>query len=143
MGGRTHGLTRSPEWYSWIAMRRRCLDPKDKDFPNYGGRGIKIDPDWVDDFMVFYEDMGDRPGGTTLNRINPNGHYTARNVEWADAKTQGRSRRNVRRVTYQGLTMTLSEWAERLQVPYHTLYDRLKRGMTVEQAFTMKKNAQF
>jgi hypothetical protein len=89
-----HGMTFSPTYTSWNGMKNRCLNPKVKDFKYYGGRGISIDPRWML-FENFLADMGERPEGTTIDRIEVNGNYCKSNCRWAGPDIQGRNRRNV------------------------------------------------
>ena len=82
----------SHTYLSWQAMRTRCLNPNSVDYTQYGGRGICIDPRW-DNFLLFLEDMGERPVGKTLDRIDVNGNYTLHNCRWATAKEQRANQR--------------------------------------------------
>lgn len=83
-----------PGWYrSYNAMKQRCLDAKSTSFANYGGRGIRICDRWLKDPLTFYEDMGDRPEGQTIDRIDVNGNYEPGNCRWADAETQRANQR--------------------------------------------------
>ena len=91
---RTHGLRAHPLYRTWVMMRVRCLNPHAHAFEHYGGRGIKIDPRW-DDFAVFVADMGERPMGTTLDRVNNDGDYTPSNCRWATAREQRANQRKV------------------------------------------------
>jgi len=80
----------SPTYRSWKAMKRRCDDEKFKQYENYGGRGITYDPRWVN-FDYFFTDMGERPSGTSLDRIDRNGNYSQCNCRWATRTQQNRN----------------------------------------------------
>lgn len=92
-----HGARRtgcvSPEYSSWMAMRTRCNNPNSKDYPRYGGRGISICDRWGD-FSLFLHDMGERPEGKTLERIDSMKAYEPGNVKWGDHFEQARNRRS-------------------------------------------------
>lgn len=125
-----HAMTRTPEHISWCAMRQRCLDKNSKDYANYGGRGIDIDPRWAD-FRVFFADMGKRPRGTTLGRINNDEGYWPWNCRWETDTRQCSNRRTTRSLTYNGRTLTLAEWARELGVPRQTIRYRVAAGWEV------------
>lgn len=82
----------TPTYISWQSMRTRCLNPHSADYSYYGGRGVAISKDW-DSFEVFLRDMGERPDGMTLDRIDCNGDYSASNCRWADNITQRANQR--------------------------------------------------
>lgn len=86
----------SPTYRVWCAIKDRCLNPNSKtSYPKYGGRGITICDRWRDSFEAFLEDMGERPEGTSIDRIDNNKGYEPGNCRWADKWTQSRNRRNV------------------------------------------------
>ncbi len=86
-----HGMTKTPEYVSWLSMKRRCLDKDAHNYKYYGGRGIKICNRWLE-FENFFGDMGHRPRGTSIDRINNNLGYEPSNCRWADKTTQRRNR---------------------------------------------------
>ena len=89
-----HGMLNSPEWYSWRAMRDRCFGSNErrKGHKYYAARGITICPEW-NSFEQFYADMGPRPKGTSLDRIDPNGNYEPTNCRWAPPSIQAKNQR--------------------------------------------------
>ena len=107
-----HGKCFTGEYKSWQAAKDRCHNPLSKDYVKYGQRGISMCEEWRNDFRVFYEDMGARPLGKTLERIDNNLGYFKENCKWADIKEQSNNRRNTRYGTYNGVTKTASEWAK-------------------------------
>jgi hypothetical protein len=77
------------EYRTWLGMKRRCTDKRCKDYPNWGGRGIKVCDRWAFSFESFFADMGPRPAEHTIDRINPNGNYEPGNCRWATLQQQG------------------------------------------------------
>ena len=94
---RTHGMTGTPEYRTWINRRRVCIDPKHKDWKHYGGRGIRMCDRWLLSFADFLADIlaeiGPQPPGKTLDRIDNNGNYEPGNVKWATVAEQRQNRR--------------------------------------------------
>jgi hypothetical protein len=105
------GSTEKRTYCSWTSMRRRCLQPTDAAFSNYGGRGITICPSWMS-YLSFVEDMGLCPDGMSIDRIDNNLGYCKANCRWANKQSQARNRRSNRVLTIDGDTKTLAEWSE-------------------------------
>lgn len=91
--GLTHGMRNSPEYRSWSAMVGRCHNEGHKDYPNYGARGISVCEEWRASFDAFYEHVGERPDGTTIDRIDNAKGYVRGNVRWATRSEQQRNKR--------------------------------------------------
>lgn len=89
-----HGMYSRPEYKAWAAMKARCTKPNHPRYPLYGARGIKVCQRWLDSFQNFFDDVGPRPDGYELDRIDNNGNYEPSNVRWT---TKLESRRNRRR----------------------------------------------
>ncbi len=121
-----HGAEDTATYKTWIHMRRRCNDPKCDKYPWYGGKGVTICERW-DDYLNFLADMGERPAGMTIDRIDPHGNYEPSNCRWSDTTHQARNK--VNSLMFEG--KHLKDWAEELGVKYHTLYARLKKKGTI------------
>lgn len=95
-GSPKHGYYNTPVYNAWRNMKQRCFDANVPDFKNYGARGITVCERWRVSFEAFLADMGDRPDGMTLDRIDVNGNYEPGNCRWATQATQVRNRRATR-----------------------------------------------
>lgn len=124
---KTHQMTDTPEYRSWMAMKRRCYDMKRLEYKNYGARGIGVCEEWRESFENFYRDMGKRPNNTSLDRIDNERNYAPDNCRWATIDQQSGNKRNTTMLTYSGETLPLSEWAKKLGINYQTFYSRIKR----------------
>jgi hypothetical protein len=124
----THGKSESLTYYSWQSMRARCLNSAHPNFPKYGGRGILVCTRW-NRFEDFLADMGERPIGTSLDRINNDGNYEPGNCRWATKKQQQNNRRVSKRVVVDGVEMPLSDASALLGIPARTLAYRLAKGV--------------
>ena len=118
-------------------MKARCTDPKNKNFANYGARGIYFAPEWAD-FENFLRDMGVRPAGLTLGRIDNDGPYAAWNCRWETMKEQQNNRRSNRVIDALGKSQTLQQWSEEIGVRPDTLACRLAAGWPIDLALTTK-----
>ena len=92
-----HGMNGIKTHISWKSMKNRCLNPNATGYKDYGGRGIKICDEWLNNFINFFKDMGERPNGKTLDRKNNDGNYCKSNCRWADKFEQANNKRNNRR----------------------------------------------
>lgn len=133
----THGLVNvhKKEYESWCRMKARCLNPKNKDFHHYGGRGIKIAPEWINDFGQFYKDMGPRPEGFTLERLRNDGNYEPGNVTWADRQTQSNNTRQNVNIFFNGKTLNMTQWAEELGVSRGIIKRRFINGEPLDKKY--------
>lgn len=129
----THGLSRRENsvdrlHYIWSGMRQRCFNPNHHAFPRYGGRGITICSEW-EDFEAFHKwalANGYTPS-KSIDRINNDLGYSPDNCRWADQATQSRNRSCCRLISFEGQTMTLSEWARQIGIAPATLRGRLAK----------------
>lgn len=141
----THGGTSSRLYKVWRSMRARCYSPHHKSYPDYGGRGITVCDDWNNDFAAFRE-WAESTGysdeaGLTIDRIDNSKGYYPENCRWVDATTQANNRRSNHIVTYNGVSKTIAEWADFLEVSPQTLRWRLKkRNDDLEQACALPMN---
>lgn len=125
---RRHGMRYSPEYSSWQAMKWRCLDPNNADYPRWGGRGIGVCQEWVDSFEAFYAHLGPRPKGTTLDRIDGSRGYEPGNVRWATPKQQARNRKDFVIIKTPLGVMPLIDYAAKIGISDGAAHLRLKRG---------------
>ncbi len=134
-----HGMSGGTEHNAWQNMLARCLNPKNPRYAQYGGRGIQVCARWQGNhgFTHFFADMGSRPSAEhSLDRVDNDGPYSPENCRWTLENQQQRNRTNNNLVTFRGETLCLKDWSARLGIDYGTLRHRLRRGMTVEAAFT-------
>lgn len=133
----THGLTETTEYSIWTNMKTRCNNHNNEFYKDYGGRGIKICAEWENSFENFYADMGKRPSKKhTLDRINNDNGYSVDNCRWAIKKVQANNRRNNILIEYNGVSKTLKQWCEELELNYKNTHKRIKNlGWSIEKAF--------
>ena len=122
-----------PLYQVWQGMKARCLNPSNKHYQNYGGRGIKICNDWINDFKQFVQDMGERPKGYSIDRINNDGDYTPNNCKWSTKKEQQRNRRITKYVTIEGVKHLVCEIAEKYDFKWDTIVQRAKTAKTFNE----------
>jgi len=116
-------------------MLTRCTNPNFPGFYKHGGRGIRVCERWHS-FENFLADMGERPSGKTLDRINNNGHYEPGNCRWATTAEQSVNTRQNHFLTFMGETMTLSQWTAKMGLRRGCIGERIARGWSVARALT-------
>ena len=139
-----HNKCYSRLYHIWIGMRNRCYKQYDNRYKSYGGRGITMCNEWLNDFMSFYNwamtngyDENAKRGECTIDRIDVNGNYCPENCKWSNAKTQANNTTKTINLTYKGLTHTLSEWSDIVNISRPTLWARLKvHKWSIEKALT-------
>ncbi len=130
---RTHGKHGSPEYGTWAQMWNRCTNPANGNWPNYGARGITVCDRWKS-FEAFLADMGPRPAGTTLDRINNNGNYEPENCRWATVAEQNGNRRTTVWIERNDKRQSLAAWAREVGISSACLSMRLRAGWPIERA---------
>lgn len=130
-----HGEKSTPTWNSWSSMLARCYRSSHKSYHDYGGRGITVCERWHE-YVNFRDDMGRRPPGTQLDRIDNSGNYQPGNCRWATSKQNNNNRRSSRLITWRGEARTLTEWTEVLGIDRGTVWKRLFAGWDIDRAFT-------
>ena len=134
---RTHGMSKSAEYRIWCNMRSRCGDRSSKSYPDYGNRGIAVCQRWKDSFADFISDMGMRPSSLhELDRMDNQGNYERSNCRWVERLVNARNKRSNHRITFNGITMCISEWSEKTGLARHVIWKRLKCGWTVARTLT-------
>lgn len=128
-----HGKRHSREYAIWCGILSRCLNPNAKAYPDYGGRGITVCEPWRD-FRNFFADMGACPPGFSIERDDNNKGYQPDNCRWASRSEQNNNKRDNIRVTIDGITRSLADWAEVRGLKYGTVHQRLRYGWTPERA---------
>ena len=139
-----HNKSHTRLYKVYHAMKTRCTQKNNREYKNYGARGIVVCQEWLDDFMNFYNwamDNGYRDG-LSIDRIDVNGNYEPSNCRWTDQKTQNNNKRNNIYLNYNGKTQTLMQWVDELNLTYSCVQHRYERGWsTKEILFGRQKNA--
>lgn len=118
--------------WTWNSMKQRCFNPSCRQYKHYGGRGITVCDRWLV-FKNFAADIGERPPGMTIDRIDNDGPYSPENFRWATRAQQSRNRRGLVNLTYDGKTMTVEEWGRFLGRHPTTLRSRIRMGHSLEK----------
>jgi len=137
-GIKTHGMSKSPEFKIWAAIKTRCFNENTHSYKNYGGRGITLFDPWVNDFQAFYAYVGPRPSNNhSIERSDNSAGYVPGNVSWQTKKVQANNNRRNHLVTIDGVTKNMMQWCALYNRRYHTVYERItKCGWDVKSALT-------
>jgi hypothetical protein len=132
-----HGMSHTTTYRTWSSMKDRCRNPANKRWKDYGGRGIKVDERWAS-FQNFLADMGVKPSGLTLERIDNNGNYSPTNCRWAPRRDQDRNKTTTIFLAAFGDRKRITDWAAdpRCMVRIATLRSRIAIGVRPEIAIT-------
>lgn len=139
---KTHGMTKTRTFKSWESMKQRCNNPKAPSYSSYGGRGIRVCDRWLENFSFFFEDMGERPEGKTLDRVDVNGDYTPENCRWASASEQQRNKTTSMMLEWQGQRKSPADWAEIVGISSKIICGRIAAGWPVVDALTKPNRKQ-
>ena len=126
----THGLTRTGIYNVWMGMRDRCHNPNNASYDRYGGRGIEVDERWFHSFEEFYKDMGPRPDGMTIERIDNNGNYEPGNCRWASRREQANNTRRNRFVETPLGRLTIAQLSRATGMTIEGLRYRMRQGQS-------------
>lgn len=140
----THGLSKHPLYYSYIRIKNRCNNQRSADYKYYGARGIKVCIDWQNDFLSFYNWALNNGWDKKLSieRVDNDKGYSPENCIWATQKIQARNTRKCNRLTFNGQTFCISEWAEKkstIGLTSHIISGRIRLGWDVEKILTTPK----
>lgn len=136
----THRLYKynDPTYYTWVRMRSRCLSKRDKDYENWGGRGITICKEWTE-YAVFLKEMGMKPSKKhSLGRIDNDKGYSKENCRWETQLQQHNNKRSSSFLEFDGRKQTKAQWAREFGMNRDTLGWRLKLGWSISEALTEK-----
>ena len=128
-----------PVYDVWQSMKDRCSNPRSKAFPDYGGRGIRVCERWQNSYADFASDMGPRPDGWSIDRVDNDGDYTPDNCRWADRRTQQRNQRRAVYVDIEGTRYRAIELAEANGLKTATVVSRAARGLPLSDVVRLDR----
>ena len=131
------GRLEDPLYQAWWSMKSRCLNPKHRSYPRYGGRGITICDEWLD-FPTFRQWASEHnwQKGLQIDRVDNDGNYCPENCRFVTPKENANNRSNCRMLTFNGKTQSVSKWADELGYEPNVIYLRLRMGWPVERTLT-------
>jgi len=131
----THRMSRTPEYYSWRAMKIRCFNPNYPRYSDWGGRGITVCDRWKNSFENFLADMGTKPSPKhSLDRIDNDSDYSLKNCKWSTRVEQANNQRTNHLITIGNETWTIAQWAKKMGFSEQLIYRRLYRGWSEYRA---------
>lgn len=128
-----------PTYQCWQDMKQRCNNPNSQQFHNYGARGIRVCQRWLDSFDNFLSDMGEKPDGLTLDRIDNDKGYSPENCRWATKRQQRKNQRTIIMIAFSGETMCRRDWAKKTGLHETTIQYRMNAGWPIEDCLSTKK----
>lgn len=140
-----HGLAKHPLYLCWYNMLDRCYDKTNRQYADYGGRGITVCDEWrgPTGLAQFVADMKERPPGNSIDRIDNDGAYCKANCRWSTRKEQQHNRRDSNIITHDGRSGTIGDWANWIGIPANTIAYRLKQGRPLTVALSPAKFATY
>ena len=131
-----HNLTGSRMYNIWTHMNQRCYNPNNSRYANYHDRGITVCDEWRNDFMAFRKWALENgySENLTLDRKDNDGNYCPENCHWTTKRVQNNNRTINHHLILNGVSKTIGEWSSELGIPWTTIYTRLSRGCSVEDA---------
>lgn len=130
-----HGMAKTPEYETWCHIKKRCNNPDDIDYKDYGAKGISVCKRWTESFQNFYDDMGPRPSNKhSIDRIDNDGDYTPENCHWATLNQQANNKSSNVVIEIDGIKKTLIQWCEHYGINYSTVQSRIRYGWPPEKA---------
>lgn len=136
-----HGMSRTKIYKIWCSMIERCYTPTHHAYARYGARGITVCESWRLSFEQFYKDMGERPAGKSLDRINNNHGYSPDNCRWATQEQQQNNNSATHILHFNGESLSISQWARKLGISRNRIRSRIQRGMSIADALTIPKQS--
>lgn len=136
---KTHGKAHTRIYNIWSNMKGRCYNENSEDYKDYGGRGIRVCQEWLDDFMNFYNwaMASGYANNLTIDRIDVNGDYRPENCRWITNEEQQTNKTTTRYIEFNGKRQSLAEWSRELNIPYHTISQRINRlNWSIEKSLT-------
>jgi hypothetical protein len=133
-------ISKTKAYKVWCDMKARCYDINNDHYKDYGGRGIKICNEWINDSLAFYNwaKLNGYKKGLKIDRINNNGNYEPNNCKWSTQKEQCNNTRSNKLIEFNNKIQTQQQWTEELNFSKDLIYSRLKRGWSIERTLTTK-----